>query len=386
MLPRPRHLARLYQLLERFPVVGLVGARQVGKTTLAREITKHSSEQTTLFDLEDPRDLARLEPPMRALEALRGLVVIDELHHRPELFPMLRVLADRAGAPARFLVLGSVSPELLRQSAETLAGRIAWHELDGLDLAEVGAHELDRLWQRGGFPRSFTASSEEESAEWRREFVRAYLERDVASLGVRVPAATMRRFWNMLAHYHGQVWNAAELARAFGVSEKTVRHYLDILSGTFMVRMLAPWFENLKKRQVKSPKVYLGDTGILHSLLGIETHEQLHGHPKVGASFEGLAIQEIAKRLGARREECFFWALHTGAELDLLVVRGTRRLGFEIKLTDVPRVTPSMRSALDVLHLDSLDVIHAGQNTFGMGDRLRAVALSRVLEDVVALD
>lgn len=384
MIPRPAHLERLRGLLRRHPVVGLVGARQVGKTTLARTLAAEHRSGATFFDLEDPRALARLESPTHALEDLRGLVVLDEVHHRPDLFPILRVLADREGTPARFLVLGSASPELLRQGSETLAGRIAWHELPGLDLSEVGAAR-DALWLRGGFPRSLLAESDEASLEWRVEFVRSYLERDLAGLGVRTPAATLRRFWVMLAHYHGQVWNSAELARAFGVSEKTVRHYLDLLASTFMVLRLEPWHANVGKRQVKAPKVYLADSGILHALLGVSSREDLLAHPKVGASWEGFALQEIVRRLGARREECFFFGLHSGGELDLLVVRGRQRLGFEMKFTDAPRTTRSMHTTREALGLQRIDVVHAGKRTFELANEVRALALERLAEDVEPL-
>ena len=319
---------------------------------------------------------------MLALEPLRGLVVLDEIQRRPEIFPALRVLADRSRRPARFLVLGSASPELLRQSSETLAGRIATHFLPGLDLSEVGSKAAETLWLRGGFPLSFTARTIEESARWRREFVRTFVEREVAALELRLPPSTIERFWSMLAHYHGQIWNGAELARAFGVSEKTVRHYLDVLVSTFMARRLSPWSENLAKRQVKAPKVYVADSGLLHSLLGLGSRADLMGHPKAGASWEGFAIEQVVRRLGADARECYFWALHAGAELDLLVVRGRRRLGFEIKLTDSPTVTRSMHSAMETLGLATLDVIHAGADTFPMGDGIRAVALSKVWKDL----
>lgn len=381
-LERTTEQARLRELLDDFPVVGLLGARQIGKTTLARSL---AGADAARFDLEDPRDVARLTDPMRALEPLRGLVILDEIQRRPELFPALRVLADRRAVPARFLVLGSASPELLRQSSESLAGRIAFHVLDGLALDEVGARDCDPLWLRGGFPRSFLASSDAASLRWRTAFVRTWLERDVPQLGITVGSDTLRRFWTMLAHYHGQTWNGSELARAFGVTDKTVRHYLDILIATFMVRRLSPWHTNLSKRQVKAPKVYLSDSGLLHALLGVVDKDDLMGHPKVGASFEGFAVAQVARRLGAAPEECFFWGLHSGAELDLLVVRGRHRRAFEIKHTDSPSVTPSMRSALEHLELDQLDVIHAGKHTFPLADKVRAVALSRIWSDVSPL-
>ena len=385
MIERPGHLSRLRSLLDQFPVVGLIGARQVGKTTLAMALADGFQGEVTRFDLENPRHLYRLEDPMFALESLTGLVVLDEIQLRPELFPVLRVLADRKGTPARFLVLGSASPELLRQTSETLAGRIAYHELEGLGLQEVGSGRIEPLWVRGGFPLSFLAPSDEASRLWRQEFIRTYLERDLSELGIQLPSTTMRRFWTMLAHYHGEIWNGSELARAFGVSHKTVRGYLDTLCSTFMAKRLDPWHENVAKRQVKSPKVYLADSGVLHTLLGLNSRDDLLEHPKVGSSWEGFAIGEVAAHLGARPEECFFWKLHSGAELDLLIRRGNTRRGFELKLTSSPRVTPSMRSALEGLGLEELIVIHAGTESYPLAPRIRAVALTRLREDVKPL-
>lgn len=385
VIQRSRHLARLRSLLDQFPVVGLIGARQVGKTTLAMALADEFGGEVTRFDLENPRHLYRLEDPMFALESLTGLVVLDEIQLRPELFPVLRVLADRRGTPARFLVLGSASPELLRQTSETLAGRIAYHELEGLSLEEVGVEQVEPLWLRGGFPLSFLAPSDAASRLWRQQFIRTYLERDLSELGIQLPSTTMRRFWTMLAHYHGEIWNGSELARAFGVSHKTVRGYLDTLCSTFMAKRLDPWHENLAKRQVKAPKVYLADSGILHTLLGLDSREDLLEHPKVGASWEGFAIGEVATHLGAHPEECFFWKLHSGAELDLLIRRGNIRRGFELKLTSSPRVTPSMRAALESLGLDELTVIHAGTDSYPLAPRIRAVALTRLREEVEPL-
>jgi predicted AAA+ superfamily ATPase len=385
VIERAVHLSRLRELLDQFPVVGLIGARQVGKTTLARAYASGFHGEVTRFDLESPRDLHRLDDPLFALEHLRGLVVLDEVQLRPDIFPVLRVLADREAAPARFLVLGSASPDLLRQNSETLAGRIAYHELGGLNLEEVGPDHLGALWLRGGFPLSYLATTERASSRWREQFIRTYLERDLSALGIQLPATTMRRFWTMLAHYHAEIWNGSELARAFGVSDKTVRSYLDTLCSTFMAKRLEPWHENLAKRQVKSPKVYLADSGILHTLLGLESRQDLLGHPKVGASWEGFAIGEVTAHLGARSEECFFWKLHSGAELDLLVCRGNIRRGFELKLTSSPRVTPSMRSALVTLQLAELVVIHAGAESYQLAPRIRAVALARLREDLSPL-
>ncbi len=382
MIARPDHVARIARLFRTHPIVGILGPRQVGKTTLARAFAGARSKVTHRLDLEDPGDLSRLSDPMLALERLTGLVILDEIQRRPDLFQVLRVLADRPERKTRFLVLGSASPELLRQSSETLAGRIAYHELDGLSLAEVGVSHRDRLWRRGGFPRSFLARGERDSYEWRLQFVRTFLERDIPLLGLRLPPASLRRFWAMLAHYHGQTWNASEIARSFGLSDTAMRGYLDALRNTFMVRLLTPWSENLGKRQVKAPKVYIADSGLLHTLLGIRDAAQLDTHPKVGASFEGFALNQLVMRLKADPEECFFWATHQGAELDLLFVRGRERRGFEFKLSTSPTLTKSMRIALEDLRLDSLDVIHAGRQTFPLAERVRAVSIDRMLAEI----
>ncbi len=382
MIERSRLHARVEALLRQFPVVALLGPRQVGKSTLARQVA--SSRQTaSYFDLEHEPDLARLAEPNLALGNLRGLVVIDEIQRRPELFPTLRVLADRKRA--RFLVLGSASPELLRQSSESLAGRIAHVEIDGFALDEVARTHADRLWLRGGFPRSFLARSEAASVTWRREFLRTFLERDVPALGSRVSPALLERFWRMLAHWHGQLWNASEIGRSLGLSDVTVRDYLDLLAKTFVVRVLRPFHENLAKRQVKSPRVYVADSGLLHALLGIPTRSELDVHPKLGASWEGFMLQQVVTRLGAEREECHFWRTQDGAELDLLVVRGRRRLGFEVKRTDAPRLTPSIHIALADLRLDRLDVVHAGAHSFQLAPKVRALSAARILDDLAPL-
>ncbi len=382
LVPRVEHLERLQGLLGRFPAVALLGARQVGKTTLALQVAAAWDGPVVRFDLEDPDTVARLEEPKIALGAREGLVVIDEVQRRPDLFPVLRVLVDRPESSARFLLLGSASPDLLRQSSESLAGRIAYHALGGLSTAEVGMAARDQLWLRGGFPRSFLATSDAASSEWCRLFVNTFLERDLPQLGFRTPAITLHRFWRMLAHYHGQTWSGAEPACALGVAESTIRGYLDILTGALVVQQLQPWHENLKKRQVKSPKIYLSDTGLLHSLLGVETRESLEGNPKVGASWEGFVLQEVIRTLRARSEECFFWATHGGSELDLLVVRGDQRRGFEVKRTTAPRTTRSMHHARQDLKLEALTVIHAGSETFQLSEVVRAVAFERIREDL----
>lgn len=382
MIARTRHRDAVEKLLREYPAVAILGARQVGKTTLALEILDRHDGPAERFDLEDPADLARLADPRLALSGLRGLVVIDEVQRRRELFPVLRVLADRRPRPARFLVLGSASPDLLQQSSETLAGRISYHTIDGFDLDEVGADALDRLWLRGGFPVSFLARSHASSYEWRRSFVRTFVERDLPQLGVGISSTTMSRFWSMLAHYHGQIWNASEIARAFGVTDKTVRHYLDVLTAGLVVRQLPPWHANVAKRQVKSPKIYLRDSGLLHTLLDIRDRRDLERHPKVGASWEGMMLQQVTARLAAEPEECYFWATHSGAELDLLVVRGRHCWGFEFKRTSSPALTKSLMAALETLRLRQLFVIHAGERTFKLHERVTAVAAARILEDL----
>ncbi len=376
MLARPKELDTVESYLSRYPVVAIVGARQVGKTTLARAIARRWRRgPVTLFDLEATSDRSRLQDPMLTLGDLRGLIVLDEIQRIPEIFPTLRVLADRPRHRARFLILGSASPTLLRQSSESLAGRIIYHELKGFSLAEAGLKRRKQLWLRGGFPRSFLARTNELSFEWRKTFVRTFLERDLPQLGIQIPSETLGRFWSMVAHYHGQIWNASEFARSFGVADTTVRRYLDVMTSTYVVRQLLPFSENLKKRQIKSPKVYVTDSGLLHTLLDVRESADLEGHPKVGASWEGFAMDVVTRQLEARPEECYFWGTHSGAELDLLVVRGRRRFGFEFKRTVAPKITRSMREAMKDLLLDHLDVIHAGDATFPMTDKIRAVAL-----------
>lgn len=378
MIDRELHATHIKGLLKRFPVVAILGARQVGKTTLSNLIVPAVSERSTRFDLEDPADLARLADPMLALQGLTGIVVLDEVQRRPQLFPTLRVLADRRPIRTRFLVLGSAAPDLLRQSAETLAGRIAYYELPGLAVREVGEKQADRLWVRGGFPRSFLARSERDSMEWRQSFIRTFLERDLPSLGVNVAADTMRRFWSMLAHYHAQLWNASEIGRSFGVADTTVRSYLDKLTDALVVRQLKPWHENLGKRQVKAPKIYVRDSGLLHGLLNLPTQRDIEGHPKLGASWEGFVIDQIVQQLGVRSDEIYYWRTHTGAELDLLVVRGTVRLGFEVKRTVAPAMTPSMRSAMQDLKLRSLTVVHAGEASFPLDKNVVALSFAEL--------
>lgn len=371
MIKRPRLLQSVRRALRRSRVVALIGPRQCGKTTLAHRIV--SPDSSNYFDLEDPASLARLAQPMTALSGLRGAVVIDEVQRRPELFPVLRVLADRKPLPARFLILGSASPELLRQSSESLAGRIETIEFSGFGLDEVGVSALNRHWLRGSFPRAFLARSNAESLIWRRQFIQTLLERDVPQLGINVPAPALLRFWTMLAHYHGNIWNAAEPARSLGLSEPTIRRYLDLLTGFFMVRQLQPWHENIKKRQVKSPKIYLRDSGLLHQLLGIGAEKDLLSHPKCGSSWEGYAVEETLKAI--RPDEVYFWATHQGAELDLLLIKDGRRVGVEVKRMDAPTLTPSMRTALDDLKLEQILVFYPGKATYPLSDRVTVMPL-----------
>lgn len=373
MIQRQDLRHRVRQAIRRNPVVALYGPRQCGKTTLAREIA--GAETTKYFDLEDPASERRLSEPMLALRDLRGVVVIDEVQRQPGLFPILRVLADRKPLPARFLILGSASPELLRQSSESLAGRIGLVEMGGFDLAEVGAKDLRRLWWRGGFPRAFLARGEAACRSWQENFIQTFLERDIRQFGVQVPPAVLRRLWMMLAHYHGQVWNASELARSLGESYNTVNRHLDILTGSLMVRQLQPWHANLAKRQTKSPKVYIRDSGLLHALLGVPSFELLQGHPKLGASWEGFVIEEMIAVAGERN--AYFWGTQSGAELDLLLFVGGVKYGVEVKYSDAPGSTKSMRIALDDLELKHLFVVYPGSETYALDEKITVLPLEQ---------
>ncbi|MGH2567655.1 MAG: ATP-binding protein [Bacteroidota bacterium] len=385
VIGRKKELKALRRLLSRNPVTGIIGARQVGKTTLAQAAAREWRGEVSYFDLEHPQDLAQLSDPMLALQPLKGLVVIDEIQRAPGLFEVLRVLGDRPRQKTRFLVLGSASPELLRQGSESLAGRIAYLEIGGLTLSDVGGGKGDTLWLRGGFPRSFLARTSAESFAWRQEFVRTFLERDLHQMGVNVSSITMRRFWTMLAHAHGQIWNSSELARSFGVADTTVRGYLDRLSSALVVRQLLSWHENISKRQVKAPKIYIADSGMLHALLNLRARSDVEHHPKVGASWEGFVLDEVIRHVGAERSECFFWATHSGAELDLLIIRGKLRLGFEVKRTTRPSVSPSMRISMNDLKLTRLDVIYPGEKTFPLAKGIRAIGFSNLISEVAPL-
>lgn len=372
MIERNTYIKKIEFSFRVHPIVSILGSRQCGKSTLARIYCRDKSVE--YFDLENPVDRRRLEAPMRALEPLRGLVVLDEIQRLPELFEILRVLADRPDCPARFLTLGSASPSMVRGVSESLAGRVGFVDLSGFDLSEVGGAAAEKLWVRGGYPRAFLAAAETQSYEWRQAFIRTFLERDIPQLGISIPAETLRRFWTMLAHYHGQIWNAAEFARSLGTSEPTARRYLDILSGTYMVRILVPWFENIGKRQVKSPRVYLRDSGLLHALLELKNKGAIERHPRLGASWEGFALEQVLCRYPM--PGVYFWSTHGGAELDLLLMADGRRYGFEFKYTDAPSRTRSMLSALQDLSLEHLWVIYPGRDAYPMGDRISALPLT----------
>jgi len=375
MIVRRAEVELVRAALKRSRVVALIGPRQCGKTTLARQFVPAKS--LNYFDLEDPQGLARLSEPDTALRPLKGLVVIDEIQRRPDLFPVLRVLADRKPLPARFLILGSASPDLLKQSSETLAGRLETVPLEGFRLADLGKGAQNRHWLRGGFPLSFTAHTETDSFAWRRQFLQTFLERDLPQLGVTIPSLALGRFWNMVAHYHAQTWNGAELARALAVNESTVRRYLDLMTGVFVVRQLPPWFENLGKRQVKAPKVYVRDSGLLHALLGIGSRRDLEHHPKVGASWEGYAVEEVLKAL--RPDEAYYWATHQGAEIDLVLFKHGRRTGVECKRMDAPVLTPSMRIALADLKLDKLYVVYPGEKRYALAKKVEVLPLAELV-------
>ena len=373
MIERLTQIEHIKSLLSQNPIVAIIGARQVGKTTITYEIEKHWKAPSTRFDCEDPDDLVRLNEPKLALKNLSGLVIIDEIQRKPDLFPLLRVLVDRENNKATFLILGSASPNLLKQSSESLAGRISYFNLNGFSLIEVGQENESKLWIRGGFPRSYLAQTDKASVTWRKDFIRTFLERDIPQLGFNIPAITLRRFWTMLAHYHGQIWNGSELGRAFGMTHASVKRYVDLLSDALVVWQLKPWFQNIGKRQVKAPKVYIKDSGILHGLLGIETINGLENHPKIGASWEGFILSEILAKLSIEPDDAYFWATHSGAELDLLVFVDGHPYGFEVKRTTAPKIMPSMKNSLNDLSLKKLFVIHAGEHEFDLNENIRAI-------------
>ena len=374
MIPRPRALDRITHAFSAHPIAALLGPRQCGKTTLARLIAER--EPCSYFDLENPVDIRRLSAPMKTLEELSGLAIIDEIQRRPDLFELLRVLVDRPKNPVRFLILGSASPYLVKGVSESLAGRVGFIDLAGFDLGEVGAEKCNQLWLRGGFPPSFLAPDDSASMAWRDDFIRTFLERDIPQLGISIPAETLRRFWTMIAHYHGQVWNGAQLARSLGTSENTARRYLDILAGAYMIRVLPPWFENLRKRQVKAPKIYLRDSGLLHALLQLTTAPDLQSHPKLGASWEGFALEQVIGALGNR--DAYFWATHGGAELDLLVRIADKHYGFEFKYANAPGASRSMHVAIEDLRLEHLWVVYPGQQGYSLDEKISVMPIDAV--------
>lgn len=375
MIPRPIAFDRISAVFRVHPVAALLGPRQCGKTTLAKMIAER--EPYAYFDLENPVDVRRLSAPMRVLEELSGLVIIDEIQRRPDLFELLRVLVDRPQNRARFLILGSASPGLVKGVSESLAGRIGFIDLSGFDLREVGIEQRSRLWIRGGFPRSFLAEDEPASMAWREDFIRTFLERDIPQFGITIPAETLRRFWTMISHYHGQVWNAAHFARSLGTSESTARRYLDILAGAYTVRILPPWFENIRKRQVKAPKIYIRDSGIMHALLQIPTLADLQGHPKLGSSWEGFSLEYVIGVLETR--DAYFWATHAGAELDLLVMVAGKRYGFEFKYADAPGSSRSMHIAIADLGLEHLWVVYPGSQEYAIDAKISVIPLDLIL-------
>ena len=374
MIPRPEPIRQIEASFQIHPVTALLGPRQCGKTTLAQFFAEQ--EPSTIFDLENPVDVQRLSAPMQALKDLSGLVIIDEVQRKPELFELLRVLVDRSDRNSRYLLLGSASPHLVKGVSESLAGRIGFVDLAGFQLWEVGVKHRDRLWIRGGLPRAFLADSDSGSIQWRENFIRAFLERDIPQLGITIAAETLRRFWTMVAHYHGQVWNAAEFARALGTAENTARRYLDILSGAYMVRVLPPWFENLKKRQVKAPKIYIRDSGLFHSLLQISTLADLQGNPKIGASWEGFALEHVIHCF--RTRDVYFWATHAGAELDLMVTIAGKRYGFECKYNDAPGRKRSMHISIKDLGLEHLWVIYPGDQKYALDEKITVIPLETI--------
>lgn len=360
------------------PVVAILGPRQCGKTTLAKIFRDQTGGEAHRFDLEDPIDLARLENPLLTLEKLRGLIIIDEIQRMPDFFPILRVLIDKK-LPQKYLILGSASGELVRQSSESLAGRLSYIELTPFDLSEVGTENAEKHLIRGGFPLSYLADNDELSYKWRESYIRTFLERDIPALGIRVSGLQLRRFWMMLAHFHGQIVNFSDLGRSLDINDTTARRYLDILTGTFMIRELSPWYENIGKRQIKRPKIYFRDSGIFHSLLGIQTIEELESNPKLGASWEGYALEETIRSLDARPEECFFWGIHQQAELDLLVLKDGKKMGFEFKYKDAPTLSPSMRQSNEILSLDNLTVVYPGKKEYELAENIRVTPLAGLM-------
>ncbi len=374
-IQRIAEIETLNRLVKNNPVVAILGPRQCGKTTLSHQFSAQWPVEATFFDLENPRDIQRLDEPLLALENVSGLIVIDEIQRTPDLFPVLRVLADR-NKKARYLILGSASRDLIRQSSETLAGRISYLEIGGFSSRLVGVSKTEKLWIRGAFPRSFLAAKEAASYQWRQDFIATFLERDIPQLGINIPAKSLGRFWKMLAHYHGQVFNASEIGRSLGVSDHTAQRYLDLLSGTFMVRQLRPWYSNTKKRIVKRPKIYFRDSGILHALFALENKKDVLSHPKLGASWEGFALEESVKSAQLKEDEVFFWGVHSAAEIDLVFQKKGRLYGIEVKYAQAPNITQSMRSAIAELSLSHLWIIYPGKESYPLDRNVTVISLS----------
>jgi len=376
-ITRHQYLKKLHSSVENYPVTALVGPRQSGKTTLARAFIGEYSKDAKIhyMDLENPRDLAVLDNPLSALEPLHGLIVLDEIQRKPDLFPLIRVLADRTPNPAKFLILGSASGELMQQTSESLAGRIAYWEVSGFDLSEIDTASQRDLWLKGGFPKSFL-SEEAVSFEWREQFIQTFVERDLFGFGVRISPSQFLRFWQMAAHYHGQIVNFSEIGRSLNLTDKTIRNYMDILTDTFLARQLQPWFENAGKRIVKSPKFYIRDTGILHALLGISSVDELLRHPKLGASWEGFALEQTLRLLSIPKQKAFFWSTYTDAEIDLFLNIKNKRVGIEFKYSDAPQSTRSMTVAMQDLALDHLCIVYPGNRKYEIKDKLIALPLA----------
>lgn len=374
-MKRSHYISMIDYYFQVAPIVAILGPRQCGKTTLALEYAKkHLS--VTHFDLEDPIHLSRLDNPMLALQDLEGLIIIDEVQLKPHLFPVLRVMIDRFHEKQRYLILGSASRDLIQHSSETLAGRISYFELTPFTFSET--NDMKKLWLRGGFPRSYLSNTDSTSMAWRQGYIQTFLERDIPNLGIRVAPHTLRRFWMMLLSYHGNILNISDLGRSLGFSSTAINHYLDILSGTFMMRILRPWFENISKRQVKSPKLYFRDSGIMHALLGVSTEDELHNNAKLGASWEGFALEEVVRRSQVDEHSCYFWSTHSDAELDLIIFKNGKRLGFEFKYLDSPKITKSIRIAIDDLNLDSLTIVVPTQCYFFLDNKISVSGLDTI--------
>lgn len=374
---RPKYIHTMQSYFKSHPIVALLGARQCGKTTLARQYASHVGS-AHFFDLEDTRDIAALENPYLAIQPLEGLIIIDEIQRMPQLFPALRVMADQ-NHNKQFLILGSASRHLIQQSSETLAGRLAYQEVHPFSMQEVD--NVSNLHLYGGFPKSYLHPST--AWDWLEQYIRTFLEQDIPNLGFSIPPLTMRRFWSMLAHYHANTFNASEISRSLGVSDHTVRRYLDILSGTFMIRQLYPWYENINKRQTRKPKIYFQDSGIFHHLIDVRNHDQLLKHAKAGASFEGLVLEQVVRLLNKRSEECYYWGVHQEGEIDLFVMHQGQRLGFEFKMSEAPTATASMHKAMHFLKLDALYVICPGEKRYRLADKVEVVPLLQ-LKDVLS--